>query len=36
MNWSKYKDKKGKTVDFAKKEREISPAKKKLKMKLVR
>ena len=31
MNWSKYKDKKGKTVDFAKKEREISPAKKEIK-----
>ena len=31
MNWSKYKDKKGKTADFAKKEREISPAKKEIK-----
>jgi len=26
MNWSKYAEKKGKTADFAKKEREISPA----------
>ena len=31
MNWSKYKDKKGKTADFAKKEREIQPAKKEIK-----
>ena len=31
MNWAKYKDKKGKTADFAKKEREISPAKKEIK-----
>ena len=31
MDWSKYKDKKGKTADFAKKEREISPAKKEVK-----
>ena len=31
MNWSKYKEKKGKTADFAKKEREISPAKKEIK-----
>ena len=27
MDWSSYKSKKGKTVDFAKKEKEISPAK---------
>ena len=31
MNWSKYAEKKGKTADFAKKEREISPAKKEIK-----
>jgi|TARA_Y100000052_G_C2941993_1_gene81266 hypothetical protein len=31
MDWSSYKSKKGKTVDFAKKEKEISPAKKEIK-----
>jgi len=31
MNWSKYAEKKGKTADFVKKEREISPAKKEIK-----
>ena len=31
MNWSKYAEKKGKTADFAKKEREIQPAKKEIK-----
>ena len=31
MNWSKYAEKKGKTADFAKKEREISSAKKEIK-----
>ena len=31
MNWSKYAEKKGKTADFAKKEREIKPAKKEIK-----
>ncbi len=31
MNWSQYKEKKGKTADFAKKEKEISPAKKEIK-----
>ena len=31
MNWSKYAEKKGKTADFAKKEREISPAKEEIK-----
>ena len=31
MNWSKYAEKKGKTANFAKKEREISPAKKEIK-----
>jgi len=31
MNWSEYKAKKGKTVDFAKKEKELSPAKKEIK-----
>ena len=30
MNWSKYAEKKGKTADFAKKEREISAAKKEI------
>jgi hypothetical protein len=31
MNWSKYAEKKGKTADFAKKERELKPAKKEIK-----
>ena len=31
MNWSKYAEKKGKTADFAKKERELQPAKKEIK-----
>ena len=31
MNWSKYAEKKGKTANFAKKEREISAAKKEIK-----
>jgi hypothetical protein len=31
MNWSKYAEKKGKTADFAKKEREVKPAKKEIK-----
>ena len=31
MNWSKYKDKKGKTADFVKKEKQIYPAKKEIK-----
>jgi len=31
MNWSKYKEKKGKTADFAKKEKELQPAKKEIK-----
>ena len=31
MNWSKYSEKKGKTADFAKKEKVISKAKKEIK-----
>ena len=31
MNWSKYKEKKGKTADFVKKEKQIYPAKKEIK-----
>ena len=31
MNWSKYAEKKGKTGDFSKKERELQPAKKEIK-----
>ena len=31
MDWSEYKAKKSKTVDFAKKEKELSPAKKEIK-----
>jgi hypothetical protein len=31
MNWSEYKAKKGKTVNFAKKEKDLSPAKKEIK-----
>lgn len=31
MNWAKYAEKKGKTADFAKKEREIFPAKEEIK-----
>jgi hypothetical protein len=33
MNWSKYEAKKGKTADFAKKEKELSPAKEEIKNK---
>ena len=31
MNWSKYAEKKGKTADFAKKERQVQAAKKEIK-----
>ena len=31
MNWSKYAEKKGKTADFVKKEKQIYPAKKEIK-----
>ena len=31
MNWSQYKEKKGKTADFAKKEIELQPAKEEIK-----
>ena len=33
MNWAKYEAKKGKTADFAKKEKELSPAKEEIKNK---
>tara|TARA_Y100001937_G_scaffold128352_1_gene204165 strand:- start:647 stop:973 length:327 start_codon:yes stop_codon:yes gene_type:complete len=31
MNWSKYAEKKGKTADFVKKEKELQPAKEEIK-----